>query len=69
MMICTFSITCDACGKLAEMTSQGVEIEIKLPERRGAFGRDLCPVCYELAKDAVIMALPAAPAAKEVRIN
>ena len=53
MMICTFSLNCDCCGKLISHQSKAIDQELVVPGRPQTFGMDLCPVCLEEAADAV----------------
>lgn len=57
MMICTFSLNCDCCGKLISHQSKAIEQELIVPGRPQTFGMDLCKDCMEEAADAVQAAL------------
>ncbi len=56
----SYSVTCDFCGKTAQMFTQHVASTetLTVPDRASVFGKDICNECLELAKDAIAAALP-----------
>lgn len=53
-LVCTFALTCDACGRLVTHKSLPVEANVlAIPiQREQVLDHDLCADCEQLVKDA-----------------